>query len=573
MQWKYMAFATSAFAAFGAANPVSAQQADTYESAPELAANPAAIARLIEVWGFVKYHHPHALDGRLAMDPEFFALYPQIRAASSLEKADRVLTDWIERIGTGPACDPCASEPDPAQVAIASTTPVWLAGLPPELSEGLQAIYANRGAAQANFQIAKDPGVGNPAFANEPDYTHSGRTGEEAVHLLALARQWNLLRYWFPYRDVMDRQPAALLPEAVSDFLAAQTDIERQQARLRFAAAADDGHVNIMAYREAGTPPGECASPYGWQFVEGRLALDGRAAEGADALQRGDVVTAIDGVSLDELADRYGSMIAASNTSWRERMLAMVLARGACGERQIAVERGGASMTVAIEWLPASETKISPYPAFGREGEVIQQIDDITYVRFADLKRDQLPDLLEAANAGDGLILDMRGYVSDFLVFELGKLLVDEPTEFVTFTAADVSAPGRFLWGARPVLQPDPQGRSISVPVVAIVNAATVSSPEYHAMAWRAAGVTIVGSTTAGADGNVSTLPLPDGAGMRFSGIGVYYPDQSPTQRIGIVPDVMAAPTLAGLAAGRDEQLELAVEQIARERAAMGEGG
>jgi len=46
------------------------------------------------------------------------------------------------------------------------------------------------------------------------------------------------------------------------------------------------------------------------------------------------------------------------------------------------------------------------------------------------------------------------------------------------------------------------------------------------------------------------------------SGIGVFYADKRPTERIGILPDVEAKPTITGLRAGRDEVLEEAVRQI-----------
>ncbi|MGA2038952.1 MAG: hypothetical protein ABSH42_06715 [Bryobacteraceae bacterium] len=44
----------------------------------------------------------------------------------------------------------------------------------------------------------------------------------------------------------------------------------------------------------------------------------------------------------------------------------------------------------------------------------------------------------------------------------------------------------------------------------------------------------VIGSTTAGADGNVSQIPLPGGQRTMISGIGVFYPDKRPTQRVGI---------------------------------------
>jgi C-terminal processing protease CtpA/Prc len=71
-----------------------------------------------------------------------------------------------------------------------------------------------------------------------------------------------------------------------------------------------------------------------------------------------------------------------------------------------------------------------------------------------------------------------------------------------------------------------------------------------------------VGSTTAGADGDVSQIVLPGGLSTMISGIGVFYPDGKPTQRVGIIPDIEARPTIAGVRAGRDEVLETALRQI-----------
>jgi C-terminal processing protease CtpA/Prc len=82
-------------------------------------------------------------------------------------------------------------------------------------------------------------------------------------------------------------------------------------------------------------------------------------------------------------------------------------------------------------------------------------------------------------------------------------------------------------------------------------------------MAFRASPrALVVGSTTAGADGNVSPFALPGGLNTMISGIGVFYPDKKPTQRIGILPDVEVKPTIAGIRSGRDEVLEEAVRQI-----------
>jgi hypothetical protein len=47
-----------------------------------------------------------------------------------------------------------------------------------------------------------------------------------------------------------------------------------------------------------------------------------------------------------------------------------------------------------------------------------------------------------------------------------------------------------------------------------------------------------------------------------ISGIGVFYPDRTPTQQIGIVPDLEVLPTIQGVREGRDEVLEAAVSHV-----------
>ena len=96
-----------------------------------------------------------------------------------------------------------------------------------------------------------------------------------------------------------------------------------------------------------------------------------------------------------------------------------------------------------------------------------------------------------------------------------------------------------------------------------LVNENSQSQAEYTAMAFHSVkNSTIVGSTTAGADGNVSTILLPGGLRSMISGIGIYYPNGKETQRVGIVPDIVVKPTINGIKNGKDEVLERAIKVI-----------
>ena len=133
---------------------------------------------------------------------------------------------------------------------------------------------------------------------------------------------------------------------------------------------------------------------------------------------------------------------------------------------------------------------------------------------------------------------------------------------FVKFTNSSIETPGLFTFEES--LNAGIRNKAYyKGKVVIIVNEITQSSAEYHAMAYRVhPNAVVIGSTTAGADGNVSFFYLPGGISTAISGIGVYYPDGKETQRIGIVPDIEVKPSIEGLKNAQDELLLKAIEII-----------
>jgi C-terminal processing protease CtpA/Prc len=198
-------------------------------------------------------------------------------------------------------------------------------------------------------------------------------------------------------------------------------------------------------------------------------------------------------------------------------------------------------------------------------GETFQRLsDDVAYVKLSSIKVADVRRYMDATARTKGLIIDIRNYPSEFVVFALGSLLVDKATDFARFTRGDLSNPGAFHWDQ--VVTLHPQKLHYTGRVVILVDEVSQSSAEYTAMAFRSAsGAKVVGSTTAGADGNVSAIPLPGGLRSRIRGIGVFYPDKRLTQRVGILPDVDVTSTIAGIRAGRDEVLEEAVRLILKQ--------
>jgi C-terminal processing protease CtpA/Prc len=274
----------------------------------------------------------------------------------------------------------------------------------------------------------------------------------------------------------------------------------------------------------------------------------------ATGLKPGDVIEAIDGISVTALVEKWTPYYAASNEPTRLRDIARFMTRGACGAVPLRVQRERDTLELKPERI--EQKLLPPVITHDRPGPTLQKLSpDVAYLKLSSVKTAEAASYVEQAAGTKGLIIDIRNYPSAFMVFALGSKLVDEPTAFARFTTGDPANPGAFHFTPPLSLQPDTPRYEGKIAI--LVDETSQSQAEYTTMAFRSApNAVVVGSTTAGADGNVSPIPLPGGLRAMISGIGVFYADKKPTQRIGIVADIEAKPTLHGIRSRRDEVLE-----------------
>jgi hypothetical protein len=272
----------------------------------------------------------------------------------------------------------------------------------------------------------------------------------------------------------------------------------------------------------------------------------------------GSVIQRIDGMSVESLVDSLRPHYPASNEAARLRDMARNLTRGTGSISLDGVGDAGA-FNVTVPRTMSTVLNRNFERSHSLPGPTFRMLSDsVAYLKIASAQAASAADYMTQAQGAAVMVFDVRNYPSDFVVFALGGHLVDGPVPFARFTKADPANPGVFLW-TEPVVITPRQPR-FTGKVVILVDEITQSAAEYTAMGLRAApGAIVVGSTTAGADGNVSRIPLPGGVEGMISGIGVFYPDRTPTQRVGIVPDLVVHPTIESIRAGWDEVLETAV--------------
>jgi len=191
--------------------------------------------------------------------------------------------------------------------------------------------------------------------------------------------------------------------------------------------------------------------------------------------------------------------------------------------------------------------------------------DDVGYINIGKIKKDSLPVIFKEFVNTKGIIIDIRNYPNEFMPYEMGRYLKPSSTPFVRYTGPDFNNPGgfKFIGFLKNGADDNDSIKTYKGLVIILVNEQTQSSAEYTAMAIRTAPRAVVmGSQTAGADGDISYVPFPGGFYSPFSGLGIFYPDGRETQGIGIVPDIFVYPTQQGIAAGKDEVLEKAKAYI-----------
>ena len=331
---------------------------------------------------------------------------------------------------------------------------------------------------------------------------------------------------------------------------------------LALIAEVRDGHAGL--WPDVRPPVGKCQLPVNVRFVEGLAVISGFSPADSSShteMKIGDVITELDGVPVGKLVESWKPYYSASNDTARLRDIGRSMTRGECGESNIGVRREGQELKLRVQRIPPAGTssRIGTHDLPGPAFRLLSK--DVAYLKLSSVKIADAAHYVEQAAGTKGLIIDIRNYPSEFVVFALGSLLVSSETQFVRFTDGDLANAGAFHWTKPLTLspqQPHYPGR-----IVILVDETSLSQAEYTSMAFRSVpGAIVVGSTTAGADGNVSAFVLPGDLHTSISGIGVFYPDKRPTQGIGIVPDVVVKTTIAGIRTGSDEVLEEALRQI-----------
>ncbi|MFI5164048.1 MAG: S41 family peptidase [Bacteroidia bacterium] len=280
----------------------------------------------------------------------------------------------------------------------------------------------------------------------------------------------------------------------------------------------------------------ENENPYKVQYI-----LKGSPADNInDSIRPGDILTAVNGKAIDPNADR------------ESYFLLPVLP----DEMTLTFKRDGKTVNVNVHPQPYNEQTALMYDEWEeRNQEYVdaKSTKRIAYIHMKDMSEASLDKFLrEMTSEGserDALILDLRYNNGGNVHGEVLDFLAQRPYLKWQYRGGKIC--------------PQPNFSPSAKPIILLVNARSLSDAEMTAAGFKALKLgKIVGTETYRWIIFTSAKTLVDGSVCRVPAWGCFTLNGDDLEHTGVAPDIYVKNTFTDNAAGKDPQLEKAVEEI-----------
>ncbi|ROR28202.1 peptidase S41-like protein [Mobilisporobacter senegalensis] len=530
---------------------------------------------LAKVWGFVKYRHPSITSGDVNWDMELFRVMPKVIKAKSKEEAQRCMLEWLNQF---PFEIPEVNEEDQQELLeiekqkILGTNLSWIedqsflgADLSSYLKKLKEVIVLDTLKAYAVFS---DNGLVN--LETESRY-QSMKPEDSGMRILSLFRYWNIVEYYYPYKDITGEDWNKILRRMIPVFLQGEDRLSYVLAVSELTTFIHDSHAFVSDNQYVLEDYlGRYMPPVEFLNINGDIVIFKVTNENSGEkipLQPGDIILSMDGISIEDRIENCRKYRSLSDKNRFVNAFRSSLLGTKKQEAQIEVLREDEKITFTV---PCTNKMSS---LSGNEKSGLIEDGRIGYINPGTLKKNQIDKLMKEFQDTKGLIIDLRNYPSDIIIiYCLSEYLIPEITPFAQFGFCNPLIPGNFYTvesqssgrGFMKTIDTTPVDRPLyKGKVIILMDERTQSQAEFTVMSLRnAPEAVVIGNSSVGADGNVVYFELPGNITTSMTGLSVFYPDGRQTQRVGLEPDIYLMPTVEGVKEGRDELMEKAISMI-----------
>lgn len=387
-------------------------------------------------------------------------------------------------------------------------------------------------------------------FINEHHYSDM-KYDDDGMKLLSLFRYWNLVEYWFPYKELISKEWDSVLLKYIPKILDTKSQLDYALCLNELIVEIEDSHAIIKEDLVLTNFFGEYIIPVKVKFIDKKLVVN--EMNHSSAFRKGDIILSIDKESIVSLEKKLFKYSIASNEITTKRNLSKKIIRTSNFESNVQILRNGKKINLR-------STNINVF-SFNLPLKDSYEIDEeIGYINAETVVKKEIDSLMNKWNNKKAIIVDLRNYSKENLTFILSPYLHNK--EFVGFqmTEAKLDYPGYFIRKEEYFLK-EFKSPKFNGKLFVLVDENTQSKSEFNAMALKAYhNTTIIGSQTAGTDGAASIFYLPGNYSAFMTTEGIYNPDWSQVQKSGIEQDIKVSNTLKSIIENQDLLLNKAIE-------------
>ncbi|WP_159476888.1 S41 family peptidase [Chryseobacterium sp. 18068] len=518
----------------------------------------------IKTWNFIKYYHPDLASGKIDADSLFLVNVKNISSQDDFNSIVEKLTGKLNKKFTASA--PAETSRD---VLSKNQNFDWfrkIKKLSKENQDFLNSIYASR----YNFELSKDKKL----VSEEKKYPFAKDENlPQEYRLLTLAKIQGVVDYLFPHKYLMDKNFDTFFKNMLDESLTINTRKDFEIILANLVSKMEDSHAfkfyRELNYRNDFLFNASYYSPFDYKTVDNYLLVTDivfpEICTKAN-IRKGDHITEINGKKISNIIDEKSRLLSVSN---REKLIFELSSYqndliwpDNSPQKLLKVKSGNKTFTTNIELVNtldktqvnvlsnyinnknqkwATRELINKDIAYFNINNTLQFINDVD-----DDKIDKkMENIIIDASKKKAIVFDMRGYPDwgGFIFHYVYKYFSPSENYFYKYYAPNRKNIGTFVYLKDsyhyfPEIK-DMKTMPYSGKVFIIVNPETRSASEWYTMSLQKIfpqSITI-GQQTAGADGDVVRVNLPGNYLLEFTGNGIFYPDNTQTQQIGVKID------------------------------------
>lgn len=522
------------------------------------------LATFIKVWGFLKYYHPDVAKGNPNWDEELVKTALTITKVEGIENYKKFIIKWYSTLPKVKIEYGIEQPKGDSVFTVFDELDIKGYNIPQGMKAELLNMYRYHHPDSSKYisdrygKYKLDYVYHNEEPFEKPAYPDEGH------RLLALARYWNIINYFYPHKATNAANWDKVLTDFIPQFIAAANAEEYRATFLKLTAQIKDSH-SFFKQKEWNQKQGAYSLPFRVYYVQGKYVIGYSEYDELMKVQDfriGDEIVEIDGKPIAQRIKELTPYVTGTNElSFHRNIGQMLFKINGRKTMQVKLKRGDTYINEEVK-LFHEGSDLYPYRVKHQSKFYEDLGNGVWYVRFCNINNvKQLQQMFAAIKDAKSVIWEMRDYPNYQMVQAMRPGLFSERQKTEINYNAIKSYPGSFKVNNEVIVM---EKDTLNLPLykgklVVLVNEFTQSLAESLASELRHRPNTVVmGRQTAGTTGNILFTDFPGGIEASYTAVKVVGLNDSFKEGEGVKLDKKIGLTVKKIRSDKDYELQQA---------------